>query len=276
MTETARAVPEHGFVVINALRLHYLDFGGRGKPLLLLHGVTSSSSVWHDLAPRIDNRRVIALDSRGHGDSQWSADHRYTTEDLASDVVDFVDAMGLDATDIAGASWGGLVGLQVAVQNPGIVASLTMIDIPPSFPDPPMEVQSGPASFTSHSEAIAYLRESDRYLSQGSAAALASFDLRPGKNGRLFWKHDDYFRDNRPHREVDYRDDLTDLQVPLLVVRAQNSTHLSNRVARGMLEVATNARLATLSHTGHRVSADNPIALGETMVSFLEDAEEHQ
>lgn len=273
MARSDRAVPEHGFIVINGLRLHYLDFGGHGKPLLLLHGVTSNASVWRDLVPEMDSRRVIALDSRGHGDSQWSADHQYTTEDLAADVVDFMDAIGIDATDIAGASWGGLVGLQVAVQYPGIVTSLTMIDIPPSFPGPPSEVHTGPASFASHSEAIAYLRESDVYLTEEGAGALAGFDLRPGKNGWLFPKHDDYFQTNRPHRRVDYWHDLATLQMPLLVVRAQNSAHLSDLVAQRMLEVATDARLVSLSHTGHRVPVDNPIALGETMVNFLEDQE---
>jgi len=271
MLRSDRGAPEHGFIVISGLRLHYLDFGGHGKPLLLLHGVTSNASVWRDLAPRLGSRRVIALDSRGHGDSQWSADHEYTTEDLASDVVNFVDAIGLGAPDMAGASWGGLVGLQVAVQNPGIVTSLTMIDIPPSFPGPRSEVHTGPASFASHSDAIAYLKDSDEYLTDEKASALAGFDLRPGKNGWLFPKHDDYFRTNRPHRRVDYWHDLATLQMPLLIVRAQNSAHLSDPVAQRMLKVATDARLVSLSHTGHRVSVDNPIALGETMVTFLED-----
>lgn len=270
MITTSSPAPENRFVVVNGLRLRYLDFGGSGKPLLLLHGVTSSSSVWRDLAPLMADRRVIALDSRGHGDSQWSADHAYTTEDLASDVVEFVRSIGLESVDLAGASWGGLVGLNVAATERSVVESLTMLDIPPSFPGPPSEIHIGPGSFANHAEAIDYLMKHDEYLDENTAGALAGFDLRPGPDGRLFRKHDDYFHDNRPHRTVDYWQDLGTLQMPLLVVRAHNSPYVSNDVAQRMVEVAPQARLATLSDTGHRISVDNPVVLARTMIEFFE------
>jgi len=68
MTRSDREAPEHRFIIVNGLRLHCLNVRGGGKPLVLLHGVTSNASVWRDLAPLMGSRRVAALDSRGHGD----------------------------------------------------------------------------------------------------------------------------------------------------------------------------------------------------------------
>lgn len=236
---------------------------------MLLHGVTSHAWVWRDLAPHLTNRRLLALDSRGHGDSQWSADHEYTTEDLASDVVAFIDMMDLGSVDIVGASWGGLVGLQVAVARPDLVDSLAMLDIPPSFPGPPSEVQFDPSSYASHTESISYVRDADEHIDEGIAVAVAAFGVRPGKDGRLYTKHDDYFHGQRPHRSVDYWKELGSLRAPLLFVRAEKSTHLSASVAERMLQVAHNGQLVTISETGHRIPADNPAVLGTVLRDFL-------
>ncbi|HDH02858.1 MAG TPA: alpha/beta hydrolase [Actinobacteria bacterium] len=261
--------PEHGFVVVDGLRLHYLDFGGEGKPLVLLHGVTSHAWVWRYLAPHLTHRRLVALDSRGHGDSQWSEGHQYETEDLASDVVEFIDVIGLGGVDIVGGSWGGLVGLQVATRVPNLVDSLTMIDIPPSFPGPASEVHTDPGSDPNHARSVAYLRDTAEYMDEAIGEALAAFGVRPGKNGRLYTKHDDYFHEQRPHRAVDYWEELESLRMPVLFVRADNSTHLSAPVAERMLQVAHNAQLVTISETGHRIPTDNPVALGRVLRDFL-------
>ncbi|GMQ94231.1 MAG: alpha/beta hydrolase [Acidimicrobiia bacterium] len=271
MTNGSRQVPspEHGFVVINGLRLHYLDFGGEGKPLILLHGVTSHAWVWRDLAPQLTHRRLVAPDSRGHGDSQWSADQNYATEDLASDVIAFIDVMDLGCVDIVGGSWGGLVGLEVASRIPDLVDSLTMVDIPPSFPESTSEFQIDPSSYASHTETVAYLRDADEYMDEGIAEAVAALGVRPGTSGRLYSKHDDYFREHRPHRSDDYWAQLESLRMPLLIVRAENSTHLSVSVAARMLSVAHNGRLVTISNTGHRIPTDNPAAFGSALRDFL-------
>jgi len=68
---------------------------------------------------------------------------------------------------------------------------------------------------------------------------------------------------------VDYWQDLATLQTPLLFVRAHNSAYVSDLVAQRMVNAASNARLVNLSHTGHRISADNPTALGRAMIDFL-------
>lgn len=261
--------PAHGFVVVNGLRHHYLDFGGDGDPLLLLHGVTSHASVWRTTAPLVRGRRSIALDFRGHGDSQWSADGAYSTEDLASDVLDFIDILDLGPVDIVGGSWGGLVGLNAAVRNHDVAKSLTMIDIPPSFPGPMSEISIDPQSYSTHAESVAYVKDANGFIDRENAEILAAHGVRPGNNGLLYTKHDDYFHTGRPHRSDDYWEDLESLRLPLLIVRAENSLLLSESVADRMLHVAHDGELAVISQTGHRISTDNPEALAEVLRGFL-------
>jgi len=261
--------PTHGYVAINGLRLHYLDFGGVGKPVIFLHGVTSDAWTWLHAVPQLPNRRLIALESRGHGDSQWSGKHDYTTEDLASDVIAFVRSITPGSVDLVGESWGGLVGLSVATQVPDIVDSLTMIDIPPSFPRGAPEIRVHPQSFSSSADVLAFVRDGSPNMEGRLAQALADNGFRPGEDGRLFVKHDEYFVRNRPHRVVDYWQDLQLLRIPVLIVRAQGSTHLSSSVAERMLDVANDGQLVTISDTGHRIATDNPVALKATLKAFL-------
>ncbi|MFV2070902.1 MAG: alpha/beta fold hydrolase [Pirellulales bacterium] len=261
--------PAHGFVVVNGLRHHYLDFGGDGNPLLLLHGVTSHGSIWRATAPLVRGRRSIALDFRGHGDSQWSADGAYSTEDLASDVLDFIEVMDLGPVDIVGGSWGGLVGLNAAVRNQDVAKSLTMIDVPPSFPGPVSEISIDPQSYPTHAESVAYIHDANGFIDRETAETVAAHGVRPGKNGQLYAKHDDYFHEARPHRGVDYWKDLESLRLPLLIVRARNSLLLSESVADRMLHVAHDGELAVIPRTGHRIPTDNPAALAEVLRRFL-------
>ena len=264
------APPSHGFTVVNDLRLHYLDFGGSGKLVIFLHGVTSHAWVWRDAIPQLAQRRLIALDSRGHGDSQWSIREEYATEDLASDVIEFIREIATGSVDIVGASWGGLVGLNVATRVPDLVDSLTLVDIPPSFPGPATEVHIHPASFSDHAESIAYVRNGSPTQAEAFVDAVAALGVRPGSNGRLYVKHDDFFHENRPHRTVDYWADLQSLRVPILIVRADGSTHPMLSVADKMLSVTHDGELVTISETGHRISTDNPVALKVVLRGFLE------
>jgi len=262
--------PEHGFVEINGLRIHYLDFGGSGKPILLLHGVTSHAWVWYDVAPQLTYGRAIALDSRGHGDSQWSADQQYTTEQLASDVVRFIEVMDLGSVDIVGGSWGGLVGLAVAARLPESVDRLVMIDIPPSFPASERDFARHPRSYETHGETVAYIRDKNEHPGDKIVEMVAAHGVKPGELGWLYTKHDDYFHDHRPHRKDDYWESLASLRIPILFVHAEKNSFVTEHEAERMLAVAYAGELITIPDSGHRVPVDNPAALSRALRGFLE------
>ena len=119
---------EDGNVDVRGLSYHYVDYGGRGRDLLLLHGLASNARFWGITAPYFAEKfRVLALDQRGHGASA-KPDSGYDFPTVAADVASFVDSLGLRRPILVGHSWGGNVGMQVAADYPGLLAGLVCID----------------------------------------------------------------------------------------------------------------------------------------------------
>ena len=98
---------EHRFVAARGLRLHSLDYGGDGRAVVLVHGVGGTAWVWHRVAPaRTAAGRPLAVDLRGFGLSQRSAELAYSTEEQALDLVAVADGLRLEEFDLVGFSWG--------------------------------------------------------------------------------------------------------------------------------------------------------------------------
>ncbi len=110
--------------------LNMLDFPGPGEvPLLIAHGLFGSARNWNVIAKRLsDERRVVAVDMRNHGDSPWSDDHSYPA--LAADLAEVIDALGGRA-DVMGHSMGGKAAMTLAAQSPDRVRHLVVADIAP-------------------------------------------------------------------------------------------------------------------------------------------------
>ena len=103
-------VPAEHLVVLGRMRFRYLDWGTPGKtPLLFLHGGGLTAHTWDlvCLALRADYR-CLALDLRGHGDSEWSPEMDYGIAAHSGDVEALVDHLGLDGLGLVGMSLGGL------------------------------------------------------------------------------------------------------------------------------------------------------------------------
>lgn len=84
------------FVNVNCIRLHYLDWGGNGPVLLFLTGMGCSAHIFDRFAQRfIDKFRVLALDRRGHGDSDYP-ETGYDADTLTEDLRQFLDALKID------------------------------------------------------------------------------------------------------------------------------------------------------------------------------------
>ena len=111
------------YAPVNGIRLYYETYG-TGEPLLLLHGNNSSIAAFDRQIPDLAKKyRVIALDSRGQGNS--SADStRLTYELFADDTAAFLDFLGVDSANVLGWSDGGNIGLLLAIRHPRKVKKL--------------------------------------------------------------------------------------------------------------------------------------------------------
>lgn len=113
------------------VKLHHRDFGGAGKPpLILLHGLLGSSRNWQtagaDLAA---HHHVFALDLRNHGRSPHSDEMTY--EAMVADVLCWMDTHGLGQAGLLGHSMGGKTAMLLACRNPARVSRLVIVDIAP-------------------------------------------------------------------------------------------------------------------------------------------------
>src|SRR6185369_687526 len=100
-------------IVLRGRRFHYTEWGApTARPLVMLHGITGHARTWDDEAAALAARyRVLALDLRGHGDSDPAPDGDYTTASLAEDVAAFVDVLGVSTFHLVALSLGGRVAI---------------------------------------------------------------------------------------------------------------------------------------------------------------------
>ncbi|MQG32707.1 MAG: alpha/beta hydrolase, partial [SAR202 cluster bacterium] len=120
--------PRDEWVTVDGLNFHYRDWGGSGEPIVLLHGLASTSHIWDMVAPILaQNHAVIAVDQRGHGESDKPNDG-YDIESVTKDAIGIIDKLGIEKPLVVGHSWGGSVALNLAVEAPQSVKGLTWVD----------------------------------------------------------------------------------------------------------------------------------------------------
>ena len=120
--------PKSDFVRVNGIRLHYLDWGGDGPPLLFLTGMGSSAYIFNKFAPRFNDRfRVLALTRRGQGDSDYP-ETGYDADTLTEDIRQFMDRLQIERASLGGHSLAGVELTHFAATYPDRVKSLVYLD----------------------------------------------------------------------------------------------------------------------------------------------------
>ena len=122
------SAPQDSWVSLDGLRFHYRDWGGSGQPIVLVHGLASTSHIWDLVAPVLNRGfRVVALDQRGHGETD-KPDTGYDFATVAGDLHRFNEALGIERPLLVGHSWGGNVALECAATSPLVPRGLCLID----------------------------------------------------------------------------------------------------------------------------------------------------
>lgn len=123
---------ERRFATVQGVRLAYSDRceADDRSPVVLLHGLGDTADTWREtvdaLAP---HRRVIALDQRGHGHSEWTKS--YELREMAGDVVGLIEQLGIATVDLVGHSMGAMVAYLTAETEPELVRRLVLEEPPP-------------------------------------------------------------------------------------------------------------------------------------------------
>src|ERR1700752_2610203 len=122
-------------IVLHGRRYHYTEWGAAtAPPVVMLHGVTGHARTWDDESRLLAARyRVLALDQRGHGDTDPAPDADYSDVALLADLEAFVAALGLGRISMVALSLGGRVAINYAGPHPTGVDRLVIVDIGPEI-----------------------------------------------------------------------------------------------------------------------------------------------
>ncbi|MAF53277.1 MAG: hypothetical protein CL694_09755 [Chloroflexi bacterium] len=280
MTEHADSRYASKRITVNGLSLRYLDWGSEGKtPMVCLHGHTGQAHIWDEFAEAMSpHYHVLALDQRGHGESEWAADG-YARDRFVEDLAAFVDALGLDRFVLAGLSMGGWHSMLYTAENTERVERIVMVDI---GPEPSQAaVASAPArpptpmEFGSVEEAIAWARAGNPWASDERLAQDIREKLRQVDDGKFTWVNDSKLF-NTPLPDMTdpgligrYWKALETIPCPILEVRGAESPLVSDDVLDRMKTRAKDLTSVDIPEAGHVVTVDKPYEFIEATRAFL-------
>ena len=275
-------LPDSWHVVVQGTRLHYLDWGRRGRPpILFLHGGALSARTWDVvcLGLRADYH-CVALDQRGHGDSEWSPIMDYVPEAHGRDIDGVLDALGFERGTLIGQSMGGLNAFVYAADHPERVERLVLIDVGPeirmagaqrigAFVANTAEIDSIDA-FVEQAMAFNPLR--DRRLLTWSVRN----NVRQLPNGKWVRKNDTRFLGQGGIEEVarrieGYWERAGTVTCPTLIVRGALSDVLLDDAAERFARRLPRGHWMRVEGAGHTVQGDNPAGLIAVLRPFLAD-----
>jgi len=246
--------------------------------VLMLHGGGQNRHSWKNTGQVLADTgfHVIALDSRGHGDSDRSPDADYDVDTLTADVMAVLDQIGRPVI-LIGASMGGLTGILVADQaGPDRVTRLVLVDVVPRFEkngsarirDFMFSGLHGFASLEEAADAVAaYLPH--RAKPRSPEGLKKNLRLR---DGRWYWHWDPAFMtkpgDDPQLRTEKFEQAAADLTIPVLLIRGKLSDVVSPEGVRHFLDAVPNAEFVELSGAGHTAAGDDNDAFSDVVVTF--------
>ena len=275
-----------------ANRLAGNEIGHGARTALLLHGGGQTRHAWAKTAHSLADRRwrVVAIDQRGHGDSEWIAEGAYAFPDYAADAAAVARQIAAEhgARPVAvGASLGGIASLlalgRAEEEAEPPFAGLVLVDVVPKMDPAGVEsvqlfmrarVREGFASVEEAAEAVAaYLPHRPRPRSLDGLKK----NLRLHPDGRWRWHWDPRFLDG-PRPVGTDRERVRDaleraartLAVPTLLVRGGSSELVSEAAAQTFLAATPSAEYADVADARHMVAGDRNDAFTAAILAFLE------
>lgn len=273
-------LPSEKTVRISGLRFRYLDWGTQGlRPILFLHGGALTAHTWDLCCLALRGEfHCIALDQRGHGDSDWAPDADYSIAAQREDVKGFVDKLGLDRFVLVGMSMGAINALAFAIHYPERLSHLVLIDAGPEVRRPGSsrirDFVNGSAKPEKLDEiierALAFNPRRDPTVLRRSLM----HNLRRGPDGSWSWKYDrrrfqQMDRDAHAAERHGLADGLAKVTCPTLVVRGAESDVFHDEDAEHLAKRLSDGRYVTIQGAGHTVQGDNPKDLAAALREFL-------
>lgn len=292
MGEQAVVGPTSHFYFSQRLKMHYVDWGNEGKPLLVIvHGTLDHARSWDWVAKALrGDFHVAAADLRGHGDSAWAVGGDYSMLGYVTDLAQMLAQINAFPVTLVGHSLGAGIVLQYAGVFPEHVAKVVAIEgLGPTL----RQAERGhhptherihqwvkhqqelatrhPRRYKSVDEAVERTREQHKRLTPEQAHHITAHGLSRNEDGTYSWKFDNYLRASRmayPYHEDDTVGIWGRITAPTLLVNGGESF-----AARGdgdeRVKAFPNARSVTIPNASHWVHHDQLAVFLNVVREFL-------
>jgi len=273
-------MPEDHHTIVGAMRFHYLDWGGNGRPILFLHGGGINAHTWDVVCVMLRERyQCVALDQRGHGDSEWSPAIDYGVETQMRDIEGFIEKLSIDNPVLVGQSMGGLNSIAYAIRHSAKMKGLVVVDVGPEINSAGTQ-RIREFSSTPELESLdAFLERAVKFNPIRDPRVLRRslfYNLRQLPTGKWSLKHDQRRASEEAWRiATDQRErllrEVSKISCPTLIVRGGKSDVLSDDAAERFAHMLPHARWVRVENAGHNVQGDNPRGLLDAMNPFLRE-----
>jgi pimeloyl-ACP methyl ester carboxylesterase len=251
--------------------------------ILFLHGSGQTRQSWGRAVSQAVRRgyRAVALDLRGHGDSDWSPDGQYSLDRFVADIRKVIEHMGGEPI-LVGASLGGLIGMLIAASPPPRLRALVLVDVTPRIEQKGANevmafMDSAPDGFVSLEEAAAAVAAYLPHRPRPTDTSGLKRNLRL-RNGRYYWHWDPAFmqmgRDAQAKISFEGPNALESaaraVDIPTLLIRGGRSRIVSDAGAREFLELVPHAEFVDIAGAHHMVAGDANDAFNEAVFRFID------
>ena len=253
----------------------------RAPTVVLMHGGGQTRRSWSGAAREFSaaGYRVINLDARGHGESEWPPDGRYTLDALCDDI-EAVVASAPGPVALVGASMGGVAALHfVATGRGASVSAIVMVDIVPRVEQEGSDriqsfMRAHQGGFASVDEAADAVAEYYPHRPRPADSSGLEANLRRRDDGRLYWHWDPRLIDG-PHalEPPDFGDPLLQaarvVRIPVLVVRGLRSDIVSDAGIEEFRGAVPHLEVCEIQQAGHMVAGDRNDLFNAGTLDFL-------
>ncbi|MES2258032.1 MAG: alpha/beta hydrolase [Pseudomonadota bacterium] len=253
-----------------------------GTLVVLLHGGGQTRHAWKRIGEKLgaSGYYALALDARGHGDSDWAGDQDYTQDAMVADLRCVIGQLGRTHAALVGASMGGETSLIAAGERHLHASALILVDTAPRIELEGvqkigafmLQKRDGFDSLDDVATAIAHYqpnRERPKDLT-----GLAK-NVRLGTDGRYYWHWDPQFliglerKFDLAERQERLEMSASHLDVPTLLVRGGMSDVVSEDGARAFLKFCPDSEYVNIAKAGHMVAGDRNDIFGTAIIEFL-------
>jgi len=275
-------IEEIEFRADDGIKLAATRFGkANNQSVLLLHGAGQTRHSWRRAGETLAAAGwcAVALDARGHGDSDWAPDGNYRIDRLIADLRGIVEQLPVQPA-VVGASLGGITSLLLqGEESAQLFRSLVMVDVTPRIDRSGVEriiafMRQHSNGFESVEEVAAAVAayQPHRKSGEGSLDGLRK-NVRQ-RDGRYYWHWDPCLLDHVSNLDsnglVRMQTAASRLKLPVLLVHGRLSDIVSDETAREFLQLVPHARYVDVQDAAHMVAGDENDRFNDAVIEFLD------